>query len=174
MDEIEGGGNGMVQRRPVRIGSFSKAKRKRFLDTLAGTCKVNLAVRAAGVASSSCYRARLRDADFAAAWDEALATCYQRLEEALLDYALARIAGETPDPDAADPEAPAHGTPATPPARNISPNDLNLAITLLNRRREGGDGKGRAGRKVKIASAAETDAALRRKLDRLARRMGPQ
>lgn len=170
MNETEQGGN----RRPVRIGSFNKAKRKRFLDTLAETCRVNLAVRAAGVARSSCYRARVRDPAFAAAWDEALGIGYQQLEEALLAYALARIAGSAPDADAAELDPSTQGAATAQPAPNVTSSDLNLAITLLNRRRDGISAKTSIAQSVKMASAAETDAALRRKLDRLARRMGPQ
>lgn len=170
MSEMSDDQGGSVER---RTGRFNKAKRKRFLDTLAGTCNVTLAVRAAGVAASSCYRARLRDADFAAAWDAAIKNGYQRLEEALLDYALARLAGDAPAPDLADPER-VHSALPSLAERNISTGDLQFALALLNRQRASAEGPSRRARGVKIASPAETDAALRRKLDQLARRMVPQ
>jgi hypothetical protein len=174
MEAITAGNKRVLQVRRVRRGGFDKAKRKRFLDTLAATCNVTSAVRAAGVAQSSCYRARMRDAAFAAAWEEAIATGYQRLEEALLDYALARVVGEVPDPAAADPEALAQSPITALAERTISASDLHFAVGLLNRQRAAAEGKVTLGRRVKMASPAETDAALRRKLDQLARRMGPK
>jgi len=114
----------------------------------------------------------MRDAAFAAAWEAAIATGYQRLEEALLDYALARVVGEMPDPAAADPEAVAQSPITALAERTISASDLHFAVGLLNRQRAAAEGKVTLGRGVKMASPAETDAALRRKLDQLARRMG--
>src|SRR3546814_4097149 len=79
-----------LQLRTARTGGFTAAARRTFLDALAATCNVTLAARAAGFPVRPCYRWRHQHAAFAEAWQEALAIGYDRLETALLDYALAR------------------------------------------------------------------------------------
>lgn len=167
-------GNGRVlQRMAIGDSGFTAAKRKGFLDALAATCNVSIAARAAGMALSSCYRLRSRDASFAEAWRAALAIGYERLEEALLDYALSRLEVQEIDPDAADPAVTAGSAVTALAERNVSNADLQFALALLTRHRATAEGRRVHGRGARRATAAETDAALKRKLDSLARRLGP-
>lgn len=67
---------------------FTQAKQDRFFETLATTCNVEAAVRAAKVASSTVYRERARSAAFRARWAAALAEGYARLEAMMLERAM--------------------------------------------------------------------------------------
>lgn len=176
-ETISGGNKRALQKKAVGTRYFGKAKRRRFLDTLAVTCNVKAACRAAGVAPANAYRTRGRDPGFAASWQAALALGYVRLEEALLEYALSRVAagaGEADeiDPGAVDPAA-IEGSVAKAIADNtVSNADLQFAVSLLNRHKAAVDGRAALGRNARRAAPEETDAALRRKLDSLARRIG--
>lgn len=81
-----------LQRRRRRASDWTEAQRRTFLDTLADSCNVRMAARAAGKSQPAVYRLRERDPEFAAHWQEALRIGYERLETALLRRAL-RIAG---------------------------------------------------------------------------------
>ena len=59
---------------------FTQAKQDRFFETLATTCNVEAAVRAAKVASSTVYRERARSAAFRARWAAALAEGYRYID----------------------------------------------------------------------------------------------
>jgi hypothetical protein len=67
---------------------WSKEKAARFLSVLALTCNVSEACRVSGVPMTVAYRRRKMDAGFRAAWNEAIAIGYQRLEALLLDRAF--------------------------------------------------------------------------------------
>lgn len=67
---------------------WSAKKEQAFLATLADTCNVREACRAAKVSDTTAYRRRKDDAAFRAAWLAAIATAYQRLELVLLDRAF--------------------------------------------------------------------------------------
>ncbi|GAA4722014.1 hypothetical protein H9L13_10365 [Sphingomonas lutea] len=67
---------------------WSKEKAEAFLETLAATCNVSEACRTSGVPVTVAYRRRKMDAAFRAAWLEAIAIGYQRLEALLLDRAF--------------------------------------------------------------------------------------
>lgn len=152
-----------------RTRHFTKAKRKRFLDTLAETCNVSRSARAAGVAVSSCYRLRGRDSTFDADWGTAMEVGFKRLEEALLQYALGAVTIE--DSADADPDTiTAERVGAALRERVISHSDLQFAAALLARHRPA-EGKRATPRGPGEATAAEVDAVLRRKLDQLARRI---
>lgn len=84
-----------VQVRRVRSGGATLAKRQTFLVELAATCNITLAAERAGMHVVTVYRVRARDADFAAAWRDALNAGYERLEAALIRAAQASIAGVT-------------------------------------------------------------------------------
>ncbi len=80
---------------------WTQARRKTFLDTLASSANVELSARAAGVKGPAAYKLRYRDQAFAALWDEALATGYARVEQALIERAqiganAVEIEGEGP------------------------------------------------------------------------------
>lgn len=191
-DEEIGTGRGRVLRiTRVRAGGWTKERRTRFLQVLATTCNVRMATRAAEMRPTAAYDLRKRDAVFAGLWDEAMAIGYERLEAALLERALIGVnaisledivAGDevvlvAPDNavDAVDAvsrrghRVPGSGI-APAPTADTPPLaiDVHLALALLNRR---GSGKSSGGRGPgRIVTAAETDAALRRKLDVLARK----
>ena len=67
---------------------WSKAKAKAFLGVLSSTCNVSEACRQSGVPMTVAYRQRKLDAAFRAAWMQAIAIGYQRLEALLLDRAF--------------------------------------------------------------------------------------
>jgi len=75
-----------LQKRAAR--DWSKAKAKAFLTVLAETCNVSEACRQSGVGMTVAYRRKKMDASFRAAWLEAIAIAYQRLELVLLDRAF--------------------------------------------------------------------------------------
>ena len=74
-------------RRPRRY-EWTKDKEKNFLSALAETCNVTLAAQAAGMSTAGAYLRRKKVAAFRAAWSEAIAIAYQRLELAMLDRSL--------------------------------------------------------------------------------------
>jgi len=166
-EKITSGNGRALQRMAVNDRGFTVDKRRSFLDMLAATCNVRTSAEAAGVALSSCYRLRARDAGFAQAWQAAMAIGYARLEEALLNYALWRVEAEAIDADAAV-EGSLVGKLTR---RTVSAADLQFALALLNRNRAMAEGRALAGRGTQRATADETDAALRKQLDVLARQM---
>ena len=64
---------------------WTKAKEQQFLTVLAETCNVTLACAESGVSLSGAYLHRRKDAAFRAAWGEAIAVAYRRLELMLLE-----------------------------------------------------------------------------------------
>lgn len=138
---------------------WTAARRRAFLDHLAQHCNVAAACRAVGMDSSSAYHLRRRDAGFAAQWREALEINYERLEAALLRYSIDSLGSERDLVE--DSEAPGEG-------RAVRATDVQVAVQMLGRRREGA-APARAG--ATPASREETDAALRKQLDALAKRL---
>lgn len=86
--EIAPNANRLLQRRPRRRALFTAAGKRLFLDHFAGTADAHAAAEAAQVAYPTIVAHRLRDPDFAAAWDEALATAYAALEAEALRQRL--------------------------------------------------------------------------------------
>jgi hypothetical protein len=76
------------QMRKASARSWSKRKADHFLLVLAETCNVSEACRRSGLPMTVAYRRRKSDAAFRAAWVEAIAIAYQRLDAALLDRAF--------------------------------------------------------------------------------------
>lgn len=74
-------------RKPSRTG-WTRDKEKMFLNVLGDTCNVKLAAQEAGVSPQHAYARRKSHAAFRAAWIEAIAVAYGRLELILLDRAL--------------------------------------------------------------------------------------
>ena len=64
---------------------WTRKKESAFLTALAETCNVTLASREAGVSVAAVYRRRKKNAAFRAAWGEAIAVAYRRLELMLLE-----------------------------------------------------------------------------------------
>ncbi len=71
---------------------WTRAARQRFLETLRATGNVSAAARAVGLARSSAYRLRRRDAAFAAAWDDAEQEAVDLLEQEARRRALDGVA----------------------------------------------------------------------------------
>jgi len=67
---------------------WSKAKAEAFLGVLAETCNVSEACRQTKVPMTVVYRRRKMDAAFRAAWADAIAVGYSRLELMLLERAF--------------------------------------------------------------------------------------
>lgn len=81
-------GGATPKKRILRRHEWTKAKEEKFFTALAETCNVTAAAEAAGMSLTSAYARRKKHAAFRAAWAEAIATAYQRLELVLLDRAL--------------------------------------------------------------------------------------
>ncbi|WP_404336186.1 hypothetical protein AB2M62_18490 [Sphingomonas sp. MMS12-HWE2-04] len=172
-------GKGRVLQRAAKRTGWTPAKRRRFLSILAATCNVTHALREVGVeGNSSVYRLRQRDPEFAAQWQQALAMGYQRLEEALLAYAIAAIdcqiepADPVPLGQPGDPAAATTSQPGSGLGRRPAPADVQLALLLLNRHRGTVDGTRRPRGFRRRVSPEETNASLRTKLDTAARQLG--
>ena len=80
-------GNKAKLREPTKR-DWTKKKETNFLTVLAETCNVTLACGEAGVSISAAYARRKKHAAFRAAWGEAIAIAYRRVEMALLERAL--------------------------------------------------------------------------------------
>lgn len=171
---------------------WTAARRQAFLDSLAQTCNVTMAVAAAGMGTTAVYQLRKTDPAFAGLWQEALALGYERLETALLQHALvgvnalevravsaedaapgvaeAEAAGDTPaSNDRAEPARRGHPIPGSGIAPDtLTPVQVQVALAMLNRRdaalRSGGVPRG-----LRRATLAEAETALTRALDGLAR-----
>lgn len=170
--EIAGSNERLLQYRRVTGKRITQAQRRAFLDALTATCNVAQSAKSAGFCPASAYLHRRRLPDFAQAWDEALASGYDRLEQELLSLALARIDYGPADPT----RAPAGASDVTAPltAHDVSGSDVSLALAILAGRDRRESKKGRAPDAQRVhVRPEETDAALRKLLDSLARRSAP-
>ncbi len=79
------GGGAMIS---ASASTFTAAKQRVFLDTLARTANVSQSRREAGASERQVYRLRRRNPAFQAAWRDALAEAYETLESKLLDRAI--------------------------------------------------------------------------------------
>lgn len=86
--EIVPGRNRRLHKRRKQENQFGNKRRAVFLEHLAATCNVRASAAAAGVSPSTVYAHRMKDSDFRADWDAALAQGYARLEAALIERAL--------------------------------------------------------------------------------------
>ncbi len=68
--------------------SFTPAKQRMFLDTLARTANVTRSRCEAGASERQVYKLRQRNPAFRAAWTAALTEAYEALEATLLDHAI--------------------------------------------------------------------------------------
>jgi hypothetical protein len=76
------------QKQAGRANKWTEAKAEKFIKVLADSCNVTLAARAIRWSVSNVYVKRTKDAAFRAAWDQALAIGYSRLEMMMLERAL--------------------------------------------------------------------------------------
>ncbi len=142
---------------------WTLARRRQFLAALAVSADAGAAARAVGETLPAARALRARDRAFGEAWDAAIGAAHALVEEGLLRRMLALLAGEQEGGEAG---AGTTGLSITPP---LSATEVQFYLKLLARRdalAKAGDGAGEAAR----ADAAETDAALERALDGLARR----
>lgn len=79
---------GSPQQRSGRRSDWTQAKADKFIEVLADSCNVSLAARAIKRSISNVYKQRTINATFRAAWDQALAIGYARLEMMMLERAL--------------------------------------------------------------------------------------
>ena len=96
---VLGAYRGKAQKRTGRPSDWTKAMAERFVEVLADSCNVTLAAQAIGRSVSNVYKRRSKDASFRAAWDEALAVGYSRLELMLLERALHGVEKVVKAPD---------------------------------------------------------------------------
>lgn len=151
----------------TKTGKLTAAVQQRFLNTLAATSNVAASARAIEVSVGRLYARRATDPAFAAAWERALAISYERLEQAMLAYAVSRFAADAIDPNDADAEANRAACATRVAAPEVSRTDLEIALALLNR-----DGRtGGFATRRRTASAEESEAVVREKLDLLARKL---
>lgn len=109
-------------------GRWSVAGERAFLAVLAATANVRAAARAAGVSTQAAYRRRRQWPGFAAAWDEAKAEGWERLELLLIHAATTTL-----DPAAEEDEAEEAGGRAALAARPAMTVDQALALYKLHR-----------------------------------------
>lgn len=136
----------------ARVGErklFDAARRKVFLEWFAATANVKMSAGQAGVCYQTVFKHRMKDAAFAAAWDEALAQGYARVEAKMLETkgTPIEIDGDldAPELDELDPQ-------------------LGLALLREHAKRVGlafpaGQAR-KAGRPPRVASEAEVAEAL--------------
>lgn len=142
---------------------WTLARRRQFLAALAVSADAEAAARAVGETLRTARSLRARDRAFGEAWDAAIGAAHALVEEGLLCRMLALLAGEQ---EGGEVGAGTTGLSITPP---LSATEVQFYLKLLARRdalAKAGDGVSEAAR----ADAAETDAALERALDGLARR----
>jgi hypothetical protein len=168
MDEVQiGSGNRRpVQVKRVRKGGWTKTRRARFLDTLALSCNVTLAVREAGMSTANAYRLRRMDPEFAELWREALVAGYERLETELLQRALQSVNAIAPGDGGEDVAEAANAA--------VEKMDIRMILQVLAHRRatvEGGMRPNRRDVQRRIATEEETNAALLKKLAVLERQV---
>ena len=140
---------GTVGRRWVR---WNKKNRAAFLDHLAGSCNVKQAAAAAGVSPESVYALRRKDERFAEEWHGALMAGYDLLETEVVGFALAG------------------GNAARTIETGAAAIDVDVAMRALSVHRSMLQGARTGGPRLKQATREETDAAILRKLDALAKR----
>ena len=145
---------------------WTQARRRQFLEALAISADAGVAARAVGETLGAARGLRRRDPGFAQAWGEAIGAAHALVEEGLLRRMLTLLAVGDGEREGGEVGAGTTGLSITPP---LQPTEVQFYLKLLARRdalAKAGDGVSEAAR----ADAAETDAALERALDGLARR----
>lgn len=134
--------------------NWTKDKEARFLTALAETCNVTLSASEAGVSVGGAYKRRKSHAAFRAAWLEAIAMAYRRLELVLLERTF-------------------NGTDKVVTRRDGSedrvreyPNNIGLALLKMHK-----ETVIEAEREFAPAEVEEMREKLRRKLNRLRQRL---
>lgn len=168
MDEMVVGGtkNQLLAKKRPSPRAILQRKREDFIAHLGETCNVTLSAERTGVAITTFYRIRRRDAAFAAAWQGALDDGYRRLEMGLVQAALAVVEGRRAGEDEG-------GEGAARPV--IEPMTMEQALQLLKRHegsvRGGGFRPNRRG-KGPMPTSEETDEVILKRLAVLRRQRG--
>ncbi|HVF92943.1 MAG TPA: hypothetical protein VM900_01370 [Sphingomonas sp.] len=144
--------------RPGQWTQWTEARKRSFLDALVATCNVKAAAHAAGVDPTAVYRLRQRDAAFSAGWAVALDAGFQLLETQLLGQALA-LSGAVTEADGIE-----------MPDRE---RDFEPGFRMLRHRAALRERRPMKRTEPRLATREETDAAILRKLDILAKRGRP-
>lgn len=144
----------MAERLRHRHDGWTPARQAAFLRALRECANVTEACAHVGLSTTSAYRARRKAADFAAAWDAALALTLPALERAAYQRA---VEGWT--------EPMLYAGQVVAERRRYSDGLLALLLKREEVR------AARRGRAAAAADAAETDAALRRSVERLRHRL---
>lgn len=134
---------------------WSRRMKAEFLDALASSCNVKASADAIGVDPASVYSLRRRDPEFLREWGLALDAGYQLLETMLLGHVMA--GGGRGD---------AIDMPGLP-----GKLDVETALRLLAAHRQSLDGRQKSGGpRPRLCDAAETDAAILKKLSAIEKR----
>jgi len=137
---------------------WTEEKKTIFLEALADTCCVQRAADAADMKRAHCYALKLRDATFAASWQEAIAIGYAQVEERLI---LDAMGG--PEKEA---ECNAGGA-------RMDKYEREQALNLLKyHREEAAVRPRRGGTAEKCAAQDETDSAILARLASVRKRLG--
>ena len=160
---------GELQVRRAKRGSVTARGEEAFLLALGATANIRLAAESVGVEPSAFYKRRAQSPEFARRMQDALAVGYEAVEFALLNSALRTLAPDRPGlaPDGAGltREAP---EPDAPDARM----SVDQAMTLIAQRTKTMAIAGRhaSSQLHALPSVEESDAALLKRLDMLARK----
>lgn len=148
------GGDTQVRRAGQAI-RWTAAMRDAFFAHLAGSCNITAAAGAIGVPPSQVYYRRKTYPAFAEQWEEAIAIAYQVMETRLIGHVLAGGGATVAAVDGVAPEAIA----------------WDGAIKLLTMHKARREGRARTrGPAQTVATRAQTDAAIIRRLKALAAR----
>ena len=143
-----------AKKRRASKRDWTKAKEQQFLTVLAETCNVTLACAESGVSVSGAYVHRKKNAAFRAAWGEAIAVAYRRLELMLLERSFNGTEKVITRKDGSE--------------ERVREYPNNIAIQLLKMHK---DTAVEAEREHSPEAVAELREKLRRKLARLKTRM---
>ena len=148
-------GGARMRLRDAHRGDISAEQVELFFATLAETCNVVRAARAAGFSSNWAYRKRRRDAGFRNGWATAVREGYAKLELVLLERAMKGIAKTHVGRDGSE--------------RIIREYSTALAVALLRRHADTAD---EAGYEHHADDLRETRERILEKLERLRIRDG--
>jgi hypothetical protein len=153
-EEIAAYQGGPAQLRKAKPNSWTKARRTAFLTELAYSCNVSRAHKAAEMGERGAYSLRHRDPEFARQWQAALELGYERLATALARRAL-EVLGELELDERQEP---------------LEPMTVAQAIDVMNlHRRSIQQGRGHQRQSHHVATQAETDAVLLKRIEMVER-----
>lgn len=154
--------NGKPQIATRRNRAITAAEKAAFLDHLAQCCNVTASAAAAGRSVDGFNRIRNRDAEFAAAWQDALKSGYAMIEALMLERAKQALEAKKADGASAA---------ARQGAEYALAMDSELILRLLTLHRRTVQGDRRGGNAPPVAASEEVAcAAILKKLKQLRKR----